>query len=230
MSSESYTPMRGKSQPTVDEVLQYPQLHVSNHPMIAHKMAVLRQVHTREKQFDELVTELGSLLAYEAMADLRTKSVAVQTPLELTDGLQLDEKIALVPILRAGLSMLPGFRQLVPEARVWHLGMFKDAQTLNPVEYYNRLHRQSEKHLCFILDPMLAAGGSAARAIEVLKKAEAGRIKYVGLIAAPYGVREIVRRFPDVSIHVAALDRDLNDQGFILPGLGDAGDRQFGTV
>jgi uracil phosphoribosyltransferase len=230
MSRNIYTPMKGKPQPTADEVQPYSQLHISNHPLIAHKLTLLRRTDTKEKQFDELVTELGWLLAYEAMADLQTQPVPIQTPLESTEGYELSQRIALVPILRAGLSMVGGFRQLIPEARVWHIGMYKDEQTLNPVEYYNRLTKQTAAHVCFILDPMLATGGSAVRAIEILKDAGALCIKYVGLIAAPYGVKQLVSRFPDVAIYVGALDRDLNDQGYILPGLGDAGDRQFGTV
>jgi uracil phosphoribosyltransferase len=225
-----FTPLRGISQPTSAEVRLYHQLHISTHPVIAHKLTELRRVDTKEKRFDELVSELSGLLAYEAMQDLQTQPVQTETPLESCEGYELSPRVALVPIVRAGLSMVSGFRQLIPEARVWHLGLYKDQQTLKPVEYYNRLATQAAADVCFILDPMLAAGGSASRAIEILKNAGAGCIKYVGLIAAPYGVKQVVGRFPDVAIHVGALDPHLNEQGFILPGLGDAGDRQFGTV
>ncbi|HEX2172193.1 MAG TPA: uracil phosphoribosyltransferase [Dehalococcoidia bacterium] len=204
-------------------------MHVSGHPLVAHKLTLLRQVETEAKQFDELVGELGWLMGYEALADLPLRPAPIRTPLEPAEGAELADRIGLVPILRAGLGLVGGFRQLIPQAQVWHLGLYQDEATRRPVEYYNRLPERSAVQVCFVLDPMLATGGSAVRAIEILKGWGAGRIKFVGLIAAPYGVQQLVRRFPDVDIHVAALDRELNDHGYILPGLGDAGDRQFGT-
>jgi uracil phosphoribosyltransferase len=227
MSAEVFAPMQGRPQPAAAEVRQYPQLHISHHPLILRKLTLLRRAETNEKHFDELVAELTWLLGYEAMADLPLRPAPVQTPLEMTEGCELSQRIAVVPILRAGLSMVAGFRQLIPEARVWHLGMYRDERTGNAVEYYNRLPKQTTKHLCFILDPMLATGGSAVKAVELLKTSGAGCVKFVGLIASPYGVKVLADRFPDVAIHVAALDRELNSRGYILPGLGDAGDRQF---
>lgn len=221
--------MRGIPQPATDEVLAYPRLHVSSHPVVAHKLAQLRAAGTSPGQFTELITELSWLLGYEAMADLRLKPVRIQTPMESTDGLELADNIGLVPILRAGLGMVAGFRQLMREAQVWHLGLYRDERTLQPVQYYNRLPEKATVQPCFILDPMLATGGSAIGAVRILKEWGAGRIKFVGIIASPYGVKQLAEHFPEVDIHVAAVDRELDDRGYILPGLGDAGDRQFGT-
>jgi uracil phosphoribosyltransferase len=223
-------PMRGVAQPSVDEVRRYPQLHVSNHPAVAHKLTLLRRVDTSSKQFTELIAELSWLLGYEAMADLQLRPLDVQTPLEQTSGVELSEKIGLVPILRAGLGMVSGFRELMPRAQVWHLGLYRNEHTLQPVEYYNRLPERATVQACLVLDPMLATGGSAIGAVRILKGWGAGRIKYIGLIASPYGVQQLAGQYPDVAIHVAALDRQLDDRGYILPGLGDAGDRQFGTT
>ncbi len=222
--------MRGVPQPSREEVLGYPQLHVSQHPVVAHKLTLLRRADTKNKQFTELVAELSWLLGYEAMADLPLHGVPIRTPLEDADGFELGEKIGLVPILRAGLGMVCGFRELMPRVQVWHLGLYRNERTLQPVEYYNRLPEKATVQVCFILDPMLATGGSAVGTVRILKDWGAGRIKYIGLIAAPYGVQQLVQHYPDVDIHVAALDRELNERGYILPGLGDAGDRQFGTA
>jgi len=230
MARGSDFPMRGVAQPSREEVLGYHQLHLSRHPVVAHKLTLLRRAETDTKQFTELVTELSWLLGYEAMADLPLHTTQVQTPLELAAGHELAEKIGLVPILRAGLGMVSGFRELMPRVQVWHLGLYRNERTLQPVEYYNRLPEKATVQVCFILDPMLATGGSAVGTVRILKDWGAGRIKYIGLIAAPYGVKQLVDHYPDVDIHVAALDRELNDRGYILPGLGDAGDRQFGTA
>lgn len=221
--------MRGVHQPTATEVLDCPQLHVSSHPVVAHKLSLLRHADTSNNQFTELVAELSLLLGYEAMADLQLRPVEVRTPLEHTTGGTLSEDIGLVPILRAGLGMVGSFRQLMPRAQVWHLGLYRNERTLQPVEYYNRLPERATVQACLVLDPMLATGGSAIGAVGILKGWGAGRIKYVGLIASPYGVKQLADRYPDVAIHVAALDRELDERGYILPGLGDAGDRQFGT-
>jgi uracil phosphoribosyltransferase len=202
---------------------------VSRHPAVLHKLSILRDEATEPRKFREVVRELSWLLGYEALADVRVKPREVRTPLERTTGHVLADRIGLVPILRAGLGMVDAMLDLMPTAQVWHLGLFRDERTLLPVEYYNKLPDSAAVDLCLILDPMLATGGSATAAIEVLKRWGAVRIKMVNLIAAPEGVNAVTGAHPDVEIHVAALDRQLNDRGYILPGLGDAGDRQFGT-
>ena len=207
----------------------WPNLHVSQHPAVRHKLGILRDQATEPKKFREVVRELSWLLGYEALADAKTRAIDVQTPLEVMAGEELADRIGLIPILRAGLGMVDAMLGLMPTAEVWHLGLFRDERTLQPVEYYNKLPDHSHVDLCLILDPMLATGGSATAAIEVLKKWGAVRIKLVNLIAAPEGVEAVLRAHPDIEIHCAALDRQLNDKGYIQPGLGDAGDRQFGT-
>ena len=207
----------------------WPNLHVSQHPAVRHKLGILRDVKTEPKKFREVVRELSWLLGYEALADARMRKVDVPTPLEVMAGEELADRIGLIPILRAGLGMVDAMLELMPTAEVWHLGLFRDEKTLRPVEYYNKLPDSASVDLCLILDPMLATGGSATAAIEVLKKWGAVRIKLVNLIAAPEGVEAVTSAHPEVEIHVAALDRQLNEKGYIMPGLGDAGDRQFGT-
>ena len=204
-------------------------LHVSRHPAVRHKLAILRDQSTEPKKFREVVRELSWLLGYEALADAQTRQIEVQTPLEVTIADELADRIGLVPILRAGLGMVGAMLELMPMAQVWHLGLFRDERTLRPVEYYNRLPDSATVEVCLILDPMLATGGSATAAIDVLKRWGASRIKLINLIAAPEGVAAVQSAHPDVAIHCAALDRQLNERGYILPGLGDAGDRQFGT-
>jgi uracil phosphoribosyltransferase len=211
---------------------EFPSLHVSAHPAVLHKLALLRSQETEPKKFRELVREISWLVGYEALADARVAPIKVKTPIELTDGMQLGERIGLVPILRAGLGMVDAMLELMPTAQVWHLGLFRDERTLRPVEYYNKLPDSATVDLCLILDPMLATGGSATAAIDVLKRWGAVtpvRIKLLNLIAAPEGVRAVQEAHPDVPIYAAALDRQLNEKGYIMPGLGDAGDRQFGT-
>ena len=205
------------------------RLHVSTHPAVLHKLAVLRDEETEPKKFREVVRELSWLLGYEALADAAVRSRRIMTPMEPMDASELGERIGLIPILRAGLGMVDAMLELMPTAQVWHLGLFRDERTLRPVEYYNKLPDSASVDLCLILDPMLATGGSATAAIEVLKKWGAVRIKLVNLIAAPEGVAAVQAAHPDVEIHCAALDRGLNEKGYIMPGLGDAGDRQFGT-
>ncbi|HXG40746.1 MAG TPA: uracil phosphoribosyltransferase [Candidatus Limnocylindrales bacterium] len=207
----------------------WPTLHVSRHPAVLHKLGLLRAVTTEPKKFRELVRELSWLLGYEALADAHVRPIRVRTPLEETDAVELADRIGLVPILRAGLGMVEAMLELMPTAQVWHLGLFRDERTLRPVEYYNRLPDSATVDVCLVLDPMLATGGSATAAIDVLKRWGATRIKLINLIAAPEGVTAVTRAHPDVHIHCAALDRELNERGYILPGLGDAGDRQFGT-
>ena len=204
-------------------------LHISTHPAVLHKLAILRDQDTEPKKFREVVRELSWLLGYEALRDAKTRPLQIQTPMESMEASELGERIGLVPILRAGLGMVDAMLELMPTAQVWHLGLFRDERTLRPVEYYNKLPDSATVDLCLILDPMLATGGSATAAIEVLKKWGAVRIKLVNLIAAPEGVRTVQEAHPDVEIHCAALDRGLNEKGYIMPGLGDAGDRQFGT-
>ncbi len=206
-----------------------PTVRVSRHPAILHKLALLRDARTDPKKFRELVREISWLLGYEALADARLRQLRVTTPMEDTVGDELADRIGLVPILRAGLGMVDAMLELMPTAQVWHLGLFRDERTLRPVEYYNKLPDSATVDVCLILDPMLATGGSATAAIEVLKRWGAVRIKLLNLIAAPEGIRAVTRAHPDVDIHCAAVDRQLNHRGYILPGLGDAGDRQFGT-
>ncbi|HEY9089434.1 MAG TPA: uracil phosphoribosyltransferase [Anaerolineaceae bacterium] len=201
----------------------------SNHPLVAHKLTRLRSVETEPKKFRELVRELAALLAYEATADLLTIPKEVQTPLTKTTGVELKEKIGLVPILRAGLGMVEGVWGLMPSAEVWHIGIYRDERTMQPVEYYNKLPIEPTVSVCLVLDPMLATGGSAIATVDVLKRWGVRKIKFVGLIGAPEGIQALSKRHPDVPIHLAAIDERLNENKYIVPGLGDAGDRQFGT-
>jgi uracil phosphoribosyltransferase len=207
----------------------WPSLHLSTHPAVLHKLAILRSTTTEPKKFREIVRELSWLLGHEALADARLRPITIETPMETTDAFELADRIGLVPILRAGLGMVDAMLELMPTAQVWHLGLFRDEKTLRPVEYYNKLPDSATVDLCLILDPMLATGGSATAAIEVLKRWGATRIKLINLIAAPEGVTAVTAAHPDVDIYCAALDRGLNEKGYIMPGLGDAGDRQFGT-
>lgn len=202
---------------------------VSNHPLVAHKLTLMRSVSTEPKKFRQLVKELAGLLTYEATADLVTVPRSVETPMGICNGSELKEKIGLVPILRAGLGMVEGVWELMPTSEVWHLGLYRDEKTLKPVQYYNKLPVEPRVQVCLILDPMLATGGSAAAAIEVLKNWGVTKIKFVGLIGAPEGIAVVHKAHPDVPIHLAAIDERLNEIGYIVPGLGDAGDRQFGT-
>lgn len=210
----------------------------SNHPLIQHKLTLLRSVETEPKKFRALIREVANLLAYEATADLKLTPRAVQTPLAETMGQELSERIGLVPILRAGLGMVEGVWELMPSAEVWHIGLYRDHETLQPVEYYNKLPVHPTVHLCLILDPMLATGGSIEATIDILKKWGAKRIKVLSIIAAPEGIERVSKAHPDVDIHVAVIDDHLTPEsddadappaGYIVPGLGDAGDRQFGT-
>jgi len=205
-------------------------VHISTHPLVAHKLSLLRSVNTEPKKFREVVRELAILLTYEATQDLTTRPIEVQTPLAMTTGAHLEEKIGLVPILRSGLGMVEGVWELMPSSEVWHIGLYRDERTLRPVEYYNKLPLEPTVSVCLILDPMLATGGSAVATIDVLKRWGAKKLKFVGLIAAPEGIAEVQKHHPDVPIYLAAIDERLNENGYIVPGLGDAGDRQFGTA
>jgi len=204
-------------------------VHVSSHPLVSHKLSLLRDRTTDPKTFRELVRELSWLLGYEAMADLSTESYRLETPLEPMEGARLETKVGLVPVLRAGLGMVEAMLELMPMAEVWHIGLYRDERTLKPVEYYNKLPDAATVQVCLILDPMLATGGSSAATVDILKAWGAIRIKQVSLIAAPEGIATLNAAHPDVEIHVGAVDRQLNQRGYIMPGLGDAGDRQFGT-
>ncbi len=205
-------------------------LFVSEHPLVRHKVSLLRHVETEPKKFRELVRELSMLLCYEATRDLELVPDTVPTPMGTAEGLRLRTKIGLVPILRAGLGMVEGVLEMIPTAEVWHLGLYRDERTLHPVEYYNRLPTPNRVQLSLVLDPMLATGGTATASVDILKRWGCERIKYLGLIAAPEGASRLAEAHPDVAIHVAAMDERLNDIGYIVPGLGDAGDRQFGTA
>ena len=204
-------------------------VYVSTHPLVRHKLTRLRDSNTDSKKFRELVRELSILLAYEATQDLALEETTVATPLDTAPGASLQENIGLVPILRAGLGMVHGIWEMMPGAEVWHIGLYRDERTLKPVEYYNKMPVDPTVQVVLILDPMLATGGSAVATVDILKEWGAKRIKFVGLIAAPEGIKALSEAHPDVPIHVAAVDDHLNDVGFIVPGLGDAGDRQFGT-
>jgi len=207
-----------------------PIVHTSPHPLVSHKLARLRAQETDPKQFRELIRELSALMAYEATQDLATQAIRVTTPLGQADGKELREKIGLVPILRAGLGMVEGVWELMPSAEVWHIGIYRDEKTLKPVEYYNKLPVEPTVAVCLILDPMLATGGSAVATVDILKRWGVRKVKFVGLIGAPEGIAHLQRHHPDVPIHLAAIDDHLNEVGYIVPGLGDAGDRQFGTA
>jgi uracil phosphoribosyltransferase len=201
----------------------------SNHPLVAHKITRMRDKTTVSNKFRELVREVSALLAYEATADLAIAPRQVETPLAKTSGSELKEPIGLVPILRAGLGMVEGVWELMPKAEVWHIGLYRDERTLNPVAYYNKLPVAPTVAVCLILDPMLATGGSAVATVDILKKWGVSKIKFVGILAAPEGIAALQEAHPDVPIHIAAIDDHLNEVGYIVPGLGDAGDRQFGT-
>ncbi len=205
-------------------------VYESKHPLVKHKLTLMRAASTKPKKFRELIREVTLLMAYEATADLEIVAKEVHTPMGTAVGSELSEKIGLVPILRAGLGMVNGVWEMMPGAEVWHIGLYRDEETLQPVSYYNKLPTNPTVQVCLVLDPMLATGGSAIATIDILKRWGAERIKFVGLLAAPEGVAALQEAHPNVPIHIAQIDSHLNDIGFIVPGLGDAGDRQFGTA
>ena len=214
----------------MDTTPDLPTLSVVRHPLVQHKLTILRDRRTPTKIFKELVDEIAMLMAYEATADLTLEETPVETPLEHATGWRVSgKKLTLVPILRAGLGLVEGVLRLVPSARVGHIGLYRDHDTLEPVDYYFKVPSDAAERDFFVLDPMLATGGSAVSAVTSLKRAGATRIRFLCLVAAPEGVRRLAEAHPDVSIYCASLDRELNSQGYILPGLGDAGDRLFGT-
>ena len=205
------------------------EVYVSQHPLVKHKLTMLRNKDTEHRAFRELVYELALLLCYEATQDLKLSDHIVATPMGDAKGFKTEETIGLIPIMRAGLGLVDGAMELLPNVQVWHIGLYRDEETLRPVQYYNKLPDEPTVQLCLVLDPMLATGGSAVATIDILKEWGAKRIKFLGILAAPEGVTHLHESHPDVDIHVAAIDEKLNDIGFIVPGLGDAGDRQFGT-
>lgn len=204
-------------------------VYASTHPLVAHKLTLLRDHTTDHRTFRELVKEIATLLTYEATQDLQLRPRPVQTPLARTNGAELKDHVGLVPILRAGLGMVDGVWELLPSAEVWHIGLYRDERTLKPVEYYNKLPIEPTVSICIVLDPMLATGGSAVATVDILKNWGVRNIKFMGILGAPEGIKRLQETHPDVPIYLAAIDERLNEHGFILPGLGDAGDRQFGT-
>jgi len=205
-------------------------VHVINHPLIQHKLTYIRDKHTGTKEFRELVDEVATLMAFEITRDMPLEEIEIETPVSKAKSKILSgKKIGIVPILRAGLGMVDGVRKLIPAAKVGHIGLYRDPKTLKPVEYYIKLPSDIEERDFIIVDPMLATGGSAVDAIQSLKQRGAKNIKFMCLIASPQGVEAVQKAHPDVDIFMAALDEKLNEKGYIVPGLGDAGDRLFGT-
>ena len=202
---------------------------VMNHPLISHKLSIMRHKDTKSKDFRELLNEIASLMTFDICRDLQTKDVEIETPICKTVCKELDKDIILVPILRAGLGMVDGIRGMVPTAKVGFIGLYRDEETLEPVEYYAKFPTNIVDAIVLVVDPMLATGGSASAAITMLKKRGCKDIRYVGLVGAPEGVKTLQNDHPDVDIYLAALDEKLNEKGYIVPGLGDCGDRLFGT-
>ena len=205
-------------------------VHILDHPLIRHKVAIIRDKNTTTKQFREVIGEIATLMAFEAFKDVPTQTITVETPLETVEQTVVKENsIAIVPILRAGLGMVDGVLTLFPAAKVGHIGMYRNEETLEPQEYYCKLPQGIEEKVVMLVDPMLATGGSACDAIALLKKRGCKHIKFLAIIGAPEGVEKVHSEHPDVEVYVSTLDRQLNENGYILPGLGDAGDRIFGT-
>jgi len=204
-------------------------LHIIEHPLLQAKLTVLRDKRTNRQEFRQTLSEVAMLMTYDITSNIPVSEIEVETPLEMTHGFKLNKDVTLVPILRAGLGMIDGILELFPDARVGHIGVYRDKKTLLPVEYYLKLPDNVNETFVILVDPMLATGGSALAAIEILKKRGIEELNFLCLVAAPEGVKAVHDRFPDVKIFTAALDRQLNDHGYILPGLGDAGDRLYGT-
>lgn len=210
--------------------MNYKNVFIFDHPLIRHKVAILRDEKTGMKEFREIIEEITMLMTYESMRDVETVPVMVKTPLETTEQYMVPEKsVVIVPILRAGLGMVNGIHTLFPTAKVGHIGMYRNEETLQPCEYYCKLPVGIEEKTVFLVDPMLATGGSACDALSALKKRGCKKIKLMSIIGAPEGINRVAETHPDVPIYVSTLDRCLNENGYILPGLGDAGDRLFGT-
>ena len=202
---------------------------VMNHPLISHKLSIMRQKDTKSKDFRELLNEIASLMTFDICRDLNTKDIEIETPICKAIGKELDKDVVLVPILRAGLGMVEGILQLIPTAKVGHIGLYRDEETHEPCEYYAKFPKDLENATIIVLDPMLATGGSASAAITMIKRRGAKDIRYIGLVAAPEGVDRLTKDHPDVDVYLAALDEKLNENCYIVPGLGDCGDRLFGT-
>ncbi len=209
---------------------KFKNVFVFDHPLIKHKVAILRDKRTGMKEFRELVEEITTVMTYESMRDVELVPVTVETPLEKCVQYKFpEESVAIVPILRAGLGMVNGVHKVFPTARVGHIGMYRDEETLEPQEYYCKLPDGIENKTVFLVDPMLATGGSACDALDALKKRGCKKIKFMAIIGVPEGVEKVAKAHPDIPVYVSTLDRQLNENGYILPGLGDAGDRLFGT-
>lgn len=209
---------------------EFSNVQFLEHPLIKHKLAIIRNKDTDTKQFRDVVKEIAMLMAYESFKDIPTQEVEIETPLEKTTQAMVRENtIAIVPILRAGLGMVDGILSLFPAAKIGHIGLYRNEETLEPQEYYCKLPTNIEEKVVMVVDPMLATGGSAIDAISMLKKHGSKKIKFMAIVASPQGVEKLATAHPDVQIYVATLDRGLNEKGYILPGLGDAGDRIFGT-
>ena len=204
-------------------------LHIIEHPLLQAKLTVLRDKRTKRQEFRQTLSEIAMLMTYDITRHIPVSEIEVETPLEKTNGYVLNKDVTLVPILRAGLGMIDGILELLPDARVGHIGVYRDKQTLLPIEYYLKLPDNVKETFVILVDPMLATGGSALSAIEILKERGIKELNFLCLVAAPEGVKAVHDKFPDVNIFTAALDRQLNDHGYILPGLGDAGDRLYGT-
>lgn len=206
------------------------KVHIFDHPLIQHKLSIMRDKNTGTKEFRELLDEISMLMVYEVTRNLPTEEVEIETPICKTKTRMLaGPQVGIIPILRAGLGMVDGIQSLIPNAKVGHIGLYRDPKTLEPVEYYCKLPSDAEERFLFVLDPMLATGGSASAAITFLKNRNCHNIRLINLIAAPEGIARIQREHPDVDVFVAGLDERLNEHGYIVPGLGDAGDRLFGT-
>ncbi len=203
---------------------------ITDHPLIQHKLTLMRKTSTGSKDFRELLTEITMLMGYEVTKDLPLRDVEIETPIQKTMAKELDgKKLAIVPILRAGIGMVDGFISLIPAAKVGHIGLYRDPETCEPVEYYCKLPQDIGEREVFLVDPMLATGGSATAAIELLRARGAKNIRMINLVAAPEGIAVVHEKYPEVDIYVASVDEKLNDHKYIVPGLGDAGDRLFGT-
>ncbi|HMW34581.1 MAG TPA: uracil phosphoribosyltransferase [bacterium] len=210
-------------------MISFANLHVIRHPLVQQKLTYLRDKNTSHREFRKLLSEITAFMIFEITQDLKTKDIQVETPLETTTAQVLADHVVLVPVLRAGLGMLDGALDLIPNAKVGHIGLYRNEQTLEPVEYYAKFPPTLPEATAIMLDPMLATGGSSSAAVALLKRKKARHIKCLSLVAAPEGVERMLKDHPDVMIYTAGLDRQLNEHGYIVPGLGDAGDRLYGT-
>lgn len=204
-------------------------VNVFKHPLIEHKMTIIRNKDTKTKEFRETVSEIAGLLTYEITRDLKLKPKQIETPVASVTGFELESEVVIVPILRAGLGMVDGIHSLIPNAKIGHIGLYRDEETLEAKEYYSKFPKGIENSTVLLIDPMLATGNSTVKAIEILRNAGAIKIIFVGLVGCPEGVKHLNEQAPDVQVYLASLDEKLNDNGYIVPGLGDAGDRLFGT-